>query len=528
MRSPSLDYVSPLPPVRSGIADYSADLLPHLAQRVDLRVVRLPDLPVSDAMVRRWLPVEASALGRDDRVPLYQMGNNPYHAGVRKLALEYPGVLTLHDIVLHHLLAGETLGAGVFEPYLEALEEDHGWIGRAVGQPRFWGGYSDAGIFALPAHRGLLRRQRGVLVHSRWAAELLREEDPDLAVRAVPMGVPLPPAVDAAEGRAYRDRWGIPRSAPLLGSFGFQTPIKRTLSALHALVAPELRHVHLLIVGEVSPELDYETEIQRLGVAERVTVTGFVDFDEFQAAIAAVDLCINLRYPTAGETSASLLRVLAMGRGAVVSDYAQFAELPAAVAARVPLGGREHEALVAALVELLEDPGRTVAMGRAARDHVRREHAPEKAADAIAEACRELAEAAPLGAAGATLPVPTSIAWGEMAGSLEVDGTGHDWHEGERRRLRLRLRNGGACRWLAARRGAGGVALEVRLETARGDLMAGVPWLPLPRDLDRGEEVELEVPVRRPPGRCRLVIEPRVVGGASFGDLGGPTWERDL
>ena len=50
-----LDYVSPLPPVRSGIADYSVDLLPHLAERADVRLIRLPGQPVApevEAVVR--------------------------------------------------------------------------------------------------------------------------------------------------------------------------------------------------------------------------------------------------------------------------------------------------------------------------------------------------------------------------------------------------------------------------------------------------------------------------------------------
>src|SRR6202023_2483009 len=112
----------------------------------------------------------------------------------------------------------------------------------------------------------------------------------------------------------------------------------------------------------------------RAGVAARVHVTGYLPFADFASAIAAVDLCLNLRYPTAGETSASLLRVLAAGRPAIVSDYAQFAELPAEVALRVPLGDEEPAALAALLRQLLADPGRLAAMGRAAREHVRQRH----------------------------------------------------------------------------------------------------------------------------------------------------------
>ncbi len=211
-----LDFVSPLPPVRSGIADYSVDLLPHLAARPEveaLRVMRLPGQPVADEVVARWRPVDAAETGSGGRSPLYQMGNNLYHEGVAELAAERPGVLVLHDLVLHHLLVERTLSRGVFAPYAERLEADHGWIGRAVATPRRWGGTSDAGLFALAAHRTLLRRQRGVLVHSAWAAGMLAEEDPELAVIAVPMGVPLPAAAGPPGGRP-RGRRGRSSACP--------------------------------------------------------------------------------------------------------------------------------------------------------------------------------------------------------------------------------------------------------------------------------------------------------------------------
>ncbi|HEX5761169.1 MAG TPA: glycosyltransferase, partial [Thermoanaerobaculia bacterium] len=336
-----LDVVSPLPPVRSGIADYTLDLLPELAARADVRLVRLPGQPVAPEVAARWRPVPAEETGADGRLPLYQMGNNHHHEGVLALALARPGVLTLHDLVLHHLLLDQTLGRGEYEPYEERLAADHGWIGHAAARGKRWGAYGEAPTFALPAHRTLLRRQRGVLVHSAWAAAVVREDDPELRVRQVPMGIPLPPPADPAAGRAVRRRFGLPEDAPVVGSIGFQTPIKRTAAALPALAAPGLEALHLLVVGEVAPQVDLLEAARRAGVADRVHVTGFVDAETFQAAIAAADLCLNLRYPTAGETSASLLRVLAAGRPAVVSDYAQFADLPATVAVRVPLGDGE-------------------------------------------------------------------------------------------------------------------------------------------------------------------------------------------
>ena len=133
-----LDYVSPLPPVRSGIADYSVDLLPHLAALADVRLIHLPGQPVAPGIVQDWPMAPASETGRDGRQPLSQMGNNRYHEGVMELALNTPGVLTLHDVVLHHLLLDVTLGRGEFYPYQERLTRDHGWVGEAAALAKRW------------------------------------------------------------------------------------------------------------------------------------------------------------------------------------------------------------------------------------------------------------------------------------------------------------------------------------------------------------------------------------------------------
>jgi len=528
----NLDYVSPLPPVRSGIADYSVDLLPHLARIADVRLIRLPDQPVAPEIERDWPMAPATETGAGGRLPLYQMGNNRYHIGVLDLAMRLPGVLTLHDVVLHHLLLDLTLGReepSGFWDYKDRLTLDHGWVGEAAALAKRWNAWGDAPIFALPANRSLLRRQRGVLVHSEWAAAFLAEEDLGVPVRAIPMGVPLPAEADEAAGRALRARFGLPADRPVLGSFGFQTPIKRTLSAVRALAAPGLEEVHLLIVGQAAPVMDLEGEARRAGVADRVHIMGFVPFEDFEAAIAAVDLCLNLRYPTAGETSASLLRVLAAGRPAIVSDYAQFADLPPEIALRVPLGDEEPAALAGLLRELLADSGRLRAMGKAAREYVRVRHDPALAARAVVEACREWADVSPPGddAGGRPdVPAPSSLAWGRLPGEVEIEGADLPWPEGERRRLRIRLRNTGFARWLAGERGPGGVAVVVKLFVDGEDLLAGRPWLALPHDLAPGEEVRFETEVRRPPGPAHLWIEPHLFGGLGLSKLGGPRWER--
>ena len=527
-----LDYVSPLPPVRSGIADYSLDLLPHLEPLCDLRVVALAGQEVADEVAARWRPVAATACGEDGRLPLYQMGNNRYHESVLTLALERPGVLTLHDMVLHHLLVEATIAHGRDEhmdEYREWLARDHGWVGDEAGAARYWTELGEAAMFSLAAHRTLLRRQRGVLVHNRWAADRVVEECGELAIGVVPMGVPLPPPPDPAARAAFRERLGVGPETPLLGSFGFQTPIKRTRVAVRALARRELAEAHLVVAGEVSPVLDLDAEAASAGVADRVHVTGFLDPEEFQAAIAACDLCLNLRYPTAGETSASLLRVLAQGRPAVVSDYAQFRELPEEVAVKVPLGEAEETALAAAVGALLSSPERLAGMAAAAREHVRRRHDPARAAAAIVERCAAFAELEPPGDAAAAVPAPSSLVWRRLAGNLEVEGADAPWPEGQRRRLRLQLRNDGFGRWLRTReKNLGGVWVEIHWRNHLRQPDVGTQWVPLQRDLAPGEAIELAADVRRPLGVRYLIVEPHLLGVAGFNALGGPSWVNEI
>lgn len=525
----AIDLVSPLPPVRSGIADYSFDLLPHLDALCDLRIVHLPDQPLAPEIAERYTVVDVDELAAGGRLPLYQMGNNHYHGDVWRLASERPGVLTLHDLILHHFLIERTVKHGDFDGYRRQLASDHGWIGDAAALPMRWpGGFGKAAQFALPAHRGLLAAQKGILTHSRWAAGMLGEEMPRLRVRSLAMGIPLPPPLDPEAGREFRRRRGLPLDRPILGSFGFQTPIKRTDVVIRALASPALARVHLMVAGEAAPILRLEEVAAQAGVSDRVHLMGFLPFEEFEAAIGACDLCLNLRYPTAGETSASLLRILAVGKPAVVSDYAQSADLPDAGVVRVPVGDGESEALVDQLAELLKNPEALLAMGQSARQHIAENHRPRRAAAAIVDACRAWQHASPSPSStvmGRTQAPPTSLSCRRLHGELRVDTDGQPWAEGARRRLVIRLRNTSEARWLAAEREEGGVGLEV---CVAGEDRQESHWLPLPMDLPPGKTHRFELTLRWPRGRTRLRVMPHVLGQVGFVERGGPMWEGEI
>jgi glycosyltransferase involved in cell wall biosynthesis len=525
----SLDYLSPLPPVRSGISDYSVDLLPHLRELADVRVLRLGDWPLDEEIAGRFeIRDEASSAGEGGRLPLYQMGNNRYHAEIREIAMTRPGVVVLHDLVLHHQLLDRTMGEGEWPPYRDELERCHGWIGEAAAGPLRWGIFGNAAQFELPANRTLLERNRGVIVHGLWAAERLREEDPRLAVRRVPMGIPLPDEASRDSGESFRAARGIPRDAPLLGSFGFQTPIKRTEVAIRALARDGLESAWLLVAGELSPYANFERLAAELGVADRVVVTGFLPFAELGAAISATDLCLNLRYPSAGETSASLLRILAAGRPVIVSDYADFGDLPTEVAIRVPLGDDEEELFPTLVRERLASGVESLrAMGARARAYVAGHHAPEDAARKMLVAATELADLEPPGSAVAE-PLPkSSVATSRAEVEIRVDGL-EAWRPGERRRLAVTVANRSRSTWLASHEVPGGVIFEVQLWVDGVDTLLGRPWLTLQTPLAGGDERELPLEIRRPLGDARLLIKPKIAVGGSHRPYADGVFDRWL
>jgi len=395
-------YASPLPPASSGIADYSADLVPAL-ERAGL----VPTLfyegsaepPAALAGRFDCAPVAelAARAGEFDAV-VYQIGNSaPHHATIYRTALAVPGVVALHEYMLHHLVRELTLQAGDAEAYVEAMRYAAGASGERAAR-RLLDTHHPVDPWRFPLFEPLLDRSRGAIVHSRFAARRILASRAAAPVEVVPFPVDLAalPAADEASRRAARAALGIAPETFLVATFGFVTPHKRlepTLAAFAAL-RRERPAAALWICGEVSPHFDLAALLAQHG-GNGVRVTGRLDFEAFHAALRATDVAVNLRHPTGGETSASLLRLLATGVPTIVTDSGSFAELPDGVVAKLPIDEREGELLRALLVRLADDRALRAALGRAARRHVETRHEVDLAARAYAAAIRRLAACEP-------------------------------------------------------------------------------------------------------------------------------------
>ncbi len=324
---------TPLPPVRTGVAHYASILIPALREQIDV-VATDSRLPTPDS-----------------RLPIYQLGNNPHHEWIYRAAMEHPGVIVLHDIVLHHLIVEMTLARGDVEGYVAVLAANHGEAGAAWARGRAAGLHSEMGNFLLPASIDIANRSRAVIVHNRYSADRLRS----LGVRT-PVHVVPHPYEPHPERRLRRDdiraKHGFTRDHRVIGLFGFLTSAKRSEVVLQAFAdaRPRNPNLRLLVVGEPAPNIDLA-----VFAADGVTFTGYVSDEEFPAYFAAVDRLVNLRYPTAGETSGTLIQTFDAGTPVAVSDYAQFAELPDDCVTKIPFG-KEIASLSDFFLHDLPDP----------------------------------------------------------------------------------------------------------------------------------------------------------------------------
>lgn len=377
-------YFSPLPPARSGIADYSGELLPYLSELAELTVfsdepeAQLPNglavQPTESFLPARW----------DYDVALYQMGNSAHHTAVYRLANRVPGVVVLHDYFLHQFIAHTTTGAGSYAAYARELRYALGADGYAREQAIRLG-QQPPPLFELPLNDRLLDVSLGTIVHSDYVAGLIRQRDPEAPVAVVPQ------LVVPRQGRSRRRDIGLDEDVTLFAMVGQVTAAKQLPRVLQAISALNIRDVpaHLLLVGEILPEVDLATLLAETGTAAHTTTLDFIDsLDEFVDWIATADAVVNLRHPTLGETSSAALRALDQGRPLIVYDHGWYAELPDDVALKVsPL---DDEGLAQAMLALATDPRRREIMGEAGRRYVVETGSPEKVAAAYVTFLRGL------------------------------------------------------------------------------------------------------------------------------------------
>lgn len=397
-----LAFLSPLPPAPTGIADYTADVLALLAGRHEVDVFHAQEAVDHDRLpracgVRRVEELAARRRERPYDLCVYQMGNGPGHAFLYEPLARVPGLLVLHDLVLHHSRArmfldapevrayardpsSAALRAAALEriaPYRDEITYSYPAQAERLVETQL-ATVGDLLPYAYPLFRIPVEASRATAVHNECVAEAIRAEAPGAEVVRVPMPIEAAPVAPETV-TAVRARYGLSPGDLVVGSFGLLTREKQiaTVARAVARAAEALPRIRLLLVGSVANPDRLSLELQALGVGGRTILTGRIPFSELPAHMEAADLVVHLRYPTARETSAALLRVLAQGRPTVMSDLENLAEVPEDAVVRADVRDEEGD-VTRAILRLAARPDERLRLGRSAAAFVRREHSPAR------------------------------------------------------------------------------------------------------------------------------------------------------
>jgi FkbM family methyltransferase len=396
---PRLAFVSPLPPERTGVADYSAELLPALSSYYDIDAIVAPDprsIPLAEGChaIRHisWFERHAHSY---DRI-VYNIGNSTFHQHMFSLLQKFPGVVVLHDFYLGNLLAFLEMEGGWHGYWTRALYDAHGY--EAVRQ-RFRENGQDNVIRDYPANLSILQQAPGVIVHNEFSRALVRRFyggafSNKLVV--IPLARQLPPHLDRPAARASL---GIAEDEFLVCSFGILSESKlnhRLVQAWLATRLKEKRRCRLVFVGEAPPAYlnKLRESIRYSSGKTNIRVTGYVPPQLFRQYLAAADVAVQLRCQSRGESSGTLLDCMVHGLPLIVNAHGSFAELPDAHVVKLA-DNFEQAALVAALERLEAEPAVRAILGRRARNLITKEFAPARIAIQYRDAVENFAKSAP-------------------------------------------------------------------------------------------------------------------------------------
>jgi glycosyltransferase involved in cell wall biosynthesis/SAM-dependent methyltransferase len=377
-----LAYFTPLPPSKSGIADYNAELLPYLARGAEISVFVEQESELRENQEREDYAVHQ--VNRFEEIQekdpfdlcIYHQGNNPYHKYIYNWGIEKPGLLVLHEHCLHHLIAEMTLGRGDEDRYWNELFYAYGPRGARLAEMRLGSVCSEYQQFLFPLNRRLVANSLGVIVHNAYSFSQLEGVSEDKPVEIIPHHLsPKTFELDEMDKAECRRSLGIPEDAFVIASLGFVTKVKRIpviLSAFKELL-PDLPKAIYLIIGEDHPRDAVAPLIEDLGLADKVRITGYTSDRDFFRYLKAVDVVVNLRFPTAGETSGTLIRSLGAGKPVIVTDFGQFGDFPDDCCLKVTAGMNEERELLSRLRSLAYRPTLRESLGRKASEWVRRE-----------------------------------------------------------------------------------------------------------------------------------------------------------
>jgi len=382
IKRPKLAFVSPLPPERSGISDYSAELLPELDKYYDIEIISAQSV-ISDPYIKANYPIRTVDWFREnstryDRV-LYQFGNSPYHQHMFRLLEEIPGVVVSHDFYLSSLI--EYMDSQKIEDmsFVRELYYSHGYKAMQEGilDPK-------EARKEYPCNLRVLQNALGVIVHSNHFL-MLNSSWYGLSDGAQYAKIPLLRNSIISNHLSVNDKFDVYKDDFVICTFGFLDHTKLNDRLLDAWLASKFakdKNCKLIFVGE-NPGGSYgqklKTKIQKSQLRDRIQITGWIDINTYRQYLGCADMAVQLRALSRGETSASVLDCMNYGIPTIVNANGSMTDLPDDGVWKLKDEFSDKE-LIAALETLWKDKAKRDSLGKRAREIILTQHSPQECA----------------------------------------------------------------------------------------------------------------------------------------------------
>lgn len=363
-------FFGPLPPSKTGIADYNEALLPWLRKdyEIDVFLPRTNIRGSSEGFPHGDFFLRQKRMSYD--LALYHLGNQPrFHEYMYGYLFQQPGAVLFHDYCLHHSRADMLLKRNMTEDYRQELQYVYPDQAERIANAAITFAAGDLLFFHYPLFELIVRASLAAGAHTDAAVKKLQIcETPVIKIPCLQM-----------EGATAKET-GIYPSKTILASFGYATHAKRISTILETIADLHAKYSNLLyvIVGELEDRTGILRQIEALGLDNFVLVTGHVEMPEFLKWMSRADIILNLRYPSAGEMSSTLIRALASGKPVIASRLLDLQEIPENALLRVRPDYEQRD-LKAALLALLRDPDLRIRLSANARKYIEEHHAPQQA-----------------------------------------------------------------------------------------------------------------------------------------------------
>lgn len=377
-RREKIAFFTPLPPIESGISDYSEDIINALSEFLDIDVFIDDGYSPSSEFpesVNIYCHSEYAKRQPQYTDTVYQMGNSEYHFYMYPYVRKYSGTLVLHDYNMHGALYHYAMNKnkGNYRLYRECLVEDFDEAKVDSYIQTLKNGSANPAIYEMETNGIVTNYASKLIVHSCESKYKLLARNIGRDVEVIASYAVIDELPDAEQVKL---RNGFDKDTVVISAFGGIHETKRAVPILKAFakLKKEIGNVHLLFAGKLADSIRHEFEkiISANNISDSVTVTGYIDLDKFKEYIDMTDICLNLRYPSNGETSGSLMRILAKGKCVVVNEIGSFAEIPDEICMKLPPANvtgesREADIIFSTMKELIENPDKRKGLGQAAR-----------------------------------------------------------------------------------------------------------------------------------------------------------------